>query len=99
MKGIICPKIHMLFKVKFKSNDRIFFLRNKIEGNVAEHLIYGCDANKNHKGTSFGMGVISKMNIKYKIWLNLALNRVTSYIFLESLITSRSFKIISFFEV
>jgi hypothetical protein len=51
---------------------------------------------KNHKDTSFGMDLTSKMDIKnVKIWINLTLKRGTSYIFLKSLITSKSLKIIS----
>jgi hypothetical protein len=47
--------------------------------NVAKHLIYGCGAKKNHKDTSFEMGVVSKMDRKnVKIWLQLTLIRGTS---------------------
>ncbi len=74
MKGLICPKKSYAFEVIFciewyiyfiNENDREFFcLRNKIEENVAQHHIYGCGAKKNHKDTSFEMGVVSKMDRK-----------------------------------
>jgi hypothetical protein len=73
-----------------------FFLRNKIEENVAKHLIYECSAQKNHTNNFCGLCVILKMDMKnVKILLNLALKRGTSQTFLKSLITFKSLKIIS----
>jgi hypothetical protein len=49
MKGLIYPqKLYAFLSQIFVQNDRNFFLRNKIEENVAKHLIYGCSAQKNH---------------------------------------------------
>ncbi len=73
-----------------------FFYRNKIEENVAKHLIYGCSTHKNHKSIFCRLWYILKMDLKnVKISLNLALKRGTSQTFLKSLITSKPLKIIS----